>query len=73
MCVALLVRKYRNRSIIKRNDRSRQMARTILEQNRQLLASTAAVLLDREVLEGDDLRQILSQAKAHAGLSRLVT
>ncbi len=50
-------------------DRARQMARTILEQNRQLLESTALVLLDREVLEGDDLRQILSQVKAPAGLS----
>jgi cell division protease FtsH len=50
-------------------DRSRHMARTILEQNRQLLESTALVLLDREVLEGDDLQQILSQVKAPAGLS----
>ncbi|MFM2303095.1 MAG: hypothetical protein RLZZ135_502 [Cyanobacteriota bacterium] len=50
-------------------DRSHQMARHILEQNRELLESTAKVLLDREVLEGDDLRQILSQAKAPAGLA----
>jgi cell division protease FtsH len=50
-------------------DRAHLMATNILEQNRQLLESTACVLLDREVLEGDDLRQILSQAKAPAGLS----
>ncbi len=50
-------------------DRSHQMARRILEQNRELLVSTAKVLLDREVLEGDSLRQILSQAKAPVGLA----
>jgi cell division protease FtsH len=50
-------------------DRAHLMATNILEQNRELLESTACVLLDREVLEGDDLRQILSQAKAPAGLS----
>jgi cell division protease FtsH len=37
-------------------DRAHLMATNILEQNRQLLESTACVLLDREVLEGDDLR-----------------
>jgi cell division protease FtsH len=49
--------------------RSYQMARQILEQNRELLESTAKVLLDREVLEGDALRQILSRVQAPAGLT----
>ena len=50
-------------------DRAHHMACQILEQNRELLESTAKLLLDREVLEGDALRQILSQAKAPAGLA----
>jgi cell division protease FtsH len=50
-------------------DRAHQMARQILEQNRELLESTAKILLDREVLEGDTLRQILNQAKAPVGLA----
>lgn len=50
-------------------DRAHQMARTILVQNRELLESTARLLLDHEVLEGDTLRQILSQAQPPVGLA----
>jgi cell division protease FtsH len=50
-------------------DRANHMAAAILEQNRELLESTTKVLLDREVLEGDSLRAILSQVKAPAGLA----
>ncbi len=45
-------------------DLAHQMAQAILNQNRALLESTAQLLLDREVLEGDTLRQILSQVQA---------
>jgi cell division protease FtsH len=45
------------------------MAAAILEHNRELLESTTQVLLDREVLEGEDLRAILSQVKAPGGLA----
>jgi cell division protease FtsH len=34
-----------------------------------LLEYTARILLDREVLEGDSLRAILSQVQAPAGLA----
>jgi cell division protease FtsH len=50
-------------------DRAHLAALQILTHNRQLLESTAAVLLDREVLEGDALRAILSQVKPPAGLA----
>jgi cell division protease FtsH len=50
-------------------DGANSMAKAILEQNRELLESTAQVLLDREVLEGDSLRTILSQVQAPAGLA----
>jgi cell division protease FtsH len=50
-------------------DRAHLVALQILTYNRALLDSTAAVLLDREVLEGDALQQILSQTKAPAGLA----
>jgi cell division protease FtsH len=50
-------------------DRANNMAAAILEHNRELLASTTKVLLDREVLEGEDLRAILSQVQAPAGLA----
>ncbi len=50
-------------------DRANNMAAAILEQNRELLESTTKVLLDREVLEGDSLRAILSQVQAPAGLA----
>ncbi len=44
-------------------DRAQAMAVAILEQNRELLESTTQILLDREVLEGEPLRTILSQVK----------
>ncbi|WP_310487518.1 ATP-dependent zinc metalloprotease FtsH [Chamaesiphon sp. VAR_69_metabat_338] len=50
-------------------DRANNMSGAILEHNRELVESTTKVLLDREVLEGDALRAILSQVKAPAGLS----
>jgi cell division protease FtsH len=45
------------------------MAQAILVQNRELLESTTKILLDREVLEGDSLRTILSQVQAPVGLA----
>jgi cell division protease FtsH len=50
-------------------DRAHLAALQILTHNRALLESTAAVLLDREVLEGDALRAILSQVKPPTGLA----
>jgi cell division protease FtsH len=50
-------------------DRANNMAAAILEHNRELLESTTKVLLDREVLEGEPLRAILSQVKPPAGLN----
>jgi cell division protease FtsH len=42
-------------------DRANNMGVAILKHNRELLESTTQILLDREVLEGDLLRSILSQ------------
>jgi cell division protease FtsH len=50
-------------------DRANKMAAAILEHNRDLLESTTQILLDREVLEGESLRIILSQVKAPDGLT----
>jgi cell division protease FtsH len=50
-------------------DRAHLVALQILTHNRALLESTAAVLLDREVLEGDSLRAILRQVEVPAGLA----
>jgi cell division protease FtsH len=50
-------------------DRANNMAAAILEHNRELLESTTKVLLDREVLEGEALRAILSQVIAPAELN----
>ncbi len=50
-------------------DQANNMAAAILDHNRELLESTTKVLLDREVLEGEPLRAILSQVKAPAGLN----
>ena len=50
-------------------DGANSMAKAILEQNRELLESTTQVLLDREVLEGDSLRAILSQVQSPVGLA----
>jgi cell division protease FtsH len=43
-------------------DNAHHIALTILQQNRELLENTAQELLNREVLEGDDLRSKLNQA-----------
>ena len=52
-------------SLVKANiDQAHQMARKILELNRELLESTTKVLLDQEVLDGAQLEQILAQVKA---------
>ena len=45
------------------------MAVTILIPNRELLETTAQILLDREVLEGESFRAILRQVQALAGLA----
>ena len=58
-----------DRLIAETIDRANSMAVTILTHNRDLLASTAQILLDREVLEGEDLRAILSQVQAPTGLA----
>jgi cell division protease FtsH len=58
-----------DRLIKEKIDGANSMAKAILEQNRELLESTTKVLLDREVLEGDSLRAILSQVQAPAGLA----
>ncbi len=55
--------------LVKNNiDQAHQMARKILELNRELLESTTQILLDREVLDGAQLTQILDQAKAPEGM-----
>jgi cell division protease FtsH len=51
-----------DRAIGQTIDRARDLARSILILNRDLLASTAELLLDREVLDGDELHQILDRA-----------
>jgi cell division protease FtsH len=58
-----------DRLIAETIDRANNMAVTILTQNRELLEKTTQTLLDREVLEGEDLRTILSQVQAPAGLA----
>ncbi|MCY7368351.1 MAG: ATP-dependent zinc metalloprotease FtsH [Chamaesiphon sp.] len=50
-------------------DGANSMAQAILAQNRELLESTTQILLDREVLEGDSLRAILSQVQAPVELA----
>jgi cell division protease FtsH len=45
-------------------DRANNTAVAILKHNSELLESTTQILLDREVLEGDSLRSILSQVTA---------
>jgi len=47
-------------------DGAHQMALNILEQNRDLLEETAQVLLDKEVLEGEQLRGQLNRAQIPA-------
>jgi cell division protease FtsH len=50
-------------------DRANCMAVAILEHDRELLESTTQTLLDREVLDGEALKAILSQVTAPAGLA----
>ncbi len=49
-------------------DQAHAMARDILSLNRTLLESTTQILLDTEVLEGNQLQGILAQLQAPAGL-----
>ncbi|AFY91334.1 ATP-dependent zinc metalloprotease FtsH [Chamaesiphon minutus] len=48
-------------------DRAYNMAVAILKHNRELLESTTQILLDREILDGDSLKAILSQVKSPEG------
>ncbi|MBU7584672.1 MAG: ATP-dependent zinc metalloprotease FtsH [Nostoc sp. TH1S01] len=50
-------------------DNAHHIALSILQQNRDLLEETAQELLQREILEGSDLRDRLKQAKAPEELS----
>jgi cell division protease FtsH len=50
-------------------DRAHHIALSILEQNRDLLESTAQILLDREILEGEDLKVILDRVVAPTQLT----
>ncbi|MBF2009550.1 MAG: ATP-dependent zinc metalloprotease FtsH [Chlorogloeopsis fritschii C42_A2020_084] len=55
---------------VKQNiDKAHDMALEILQLNRDLLESTTQVLLKKEVLEGDELQQILTQVQAPIGLN----
>ncbi|MFN6561380.1 MAG: ATP-dependent zinc metalloprotease FtsH [Nostoc sp. ChiSLP01] len=55
---------------VKQNiDKAHDMALEILQLNRGLLESTTQVLLEKEVLEGDELQQILSQVQAPISLN----
>jgi cell division protease FtsH len=44
-------------------DKAHQIALLILERNRQLLEQMAQILLDKEILEGEELQQRLKQAR----------
>jgi cell division protease FtsH len=44
-------------------DKAHQRAREILEKERPILEKTAKILLDKEVLEGEELREILNNAQ----------
>jgi cell division protease FtsH len=55
---------------VKQNiDLAHDMALEILELNRGLLESTTQALLEKEVLEGDELQRILSQVQAPVSLN----
>jgi cell division protease FtsH len=54
-------------------DKAHDMALAILQLNRNLLESTTQVLLEQEVLEGDELQAILAQVQAPAELSSWLT
>ena len=49
-------------------DDARAIARSILELNRDVLYETARLLLQREVLDGEELKQLLDRTKAPAEL-----
>jgi len=49
-------------------DKAHAMALEILELNRALLEATTQILLEDEVLEGEELQEILAQVKAPEGL-----
>lgn len=51
-------------------DRAHQTALKILETNRELLTSLAQILLEREILEGEQLRSRLRQAKTTPEIDR---
>jgi cell division protease FtsH len=50
-------------------DTAHEMAQKILLQNRDLLISAAAILLQREILEGEELKEQLDQVQAPEDLS----
>jgi cell division protease FtsH len=50
-------------------DQAHHQAQAILRQNRDLLESTTAILLETEVLEGEQLRAILAQVQAPEGFA----
>ncbi len=50
-------------------DNAHHQAQSILRQNRDLLESTTAILLETEVLEGEQLRSILAQVQAPEGFA----
>ncbi|MFQ4142670.1 ATP-dependent zinc metalloprotease FtsH [Chlorogloeopsis sp. ULAP02] len=55
---------------VKQNiDKAHDMALEILQLNRDLLESTTQALLEKEVLEGDELQQSLAKVQAPAGLN----
>lgn len=55
---------------VKQNiDKAHDMALEILQLNRELLESTTQVLLEKEVLEGYELQQILSEVQAPVSLN----
>ena len=49
-----------DQEVAKLVDRAHRRAREILEQRRATLEQVAKVLLDKEVLEGEELRQFLN-------------
>jgi cell division protease FtsH len=51
-------------------DKAHHIALTILHENRELLEAIAEILLDKEILEGTDLRDRLSQAKVPTELEQ---
>ncbi len=59
--------------LVKQNiDQAYEMAQQILQLNRDLLESTTQTLLKNEVLEGSQLKMILSQVKAPEELEKFL-